>query len=177
MAVFQIKVNGQSHAVDVLPDTPLLWVLRDNLRLTGTKFGCGMAQCGACTIFLDGQPLHDRKNPCRSAANRSCAAVSDAAARRPLLHVVMVLCGPLGTHNGYRTRDASGTALAPFYEKIRKVGPVQPTLLYSSSLIQARQRAVTAGRELDVHAISNVGDILVRSQRLPNKSIHRAQTE
>ena len=80
----------------------------------------------------------------------------------------MVLCGPLGTHNGYRARDASGTALAPFYEKIRKVGPVQPTLLYSSSLIQARQRAVTAGRELDVHAIPNVGDLLVRSRRLPN---------
>ena len=55
MAVFQIKINGESHAVDVLPDTPLLWVLRDNLHLTGTKFGCGMAQCGACTIFLDGQ--------------------------------------------------------------------------------------------------------------------------
>ena len=69
MAVFQIKVNGRSHAVDVLPDTPLLWVLRDNLHLTGTKFGCGMAQCGACTIFLDGQPL------------RSCSmSVSDVGA-------------------------------------------------------------------------------------------------
>jgi isoquinoline 1-oxidoreductase alpha subunit len=57
MTALQIKVNGQSHAVDVLPDTPLLWVLRDNLRLTGTKFGCGIAQCGACTVFFDGQPL------------------------------------------------------------------------------------------------------------------------
>jgi isoquinoline 1-oxidoreductase subunit alpha len=57
MAALQIKVNGKSHAVDVLPDTPLLWVLRDNLRLTGTKFGCGVAQCGACTVFFDGQPL------------------------------------------------------------------------------------------------------------------------
>jgi isoquinoline 1-oxidoreductase alpha subunit len=54
---FRIKVNGQSHSVDVLPDTPVLWVLRDNLDLTGTKFGCGIAQCGACTVFLDGQPL------------------------------------------------------------------------------------------------------------------------
>ncbi len=63
MAVFQIKVNGESHAVDVLPDTPLLWVLRDNLYLTGTKFGCGMAQCGACTVFLDGQPLRSCSMP------------------------------------------------------------------------------------------------------------------
>ena len=53
MAEFRIKVNGQAHSVDVLPDTPVLWVLRDNLGLTGTKFGCGVAQCGACTVLLD----------------------------------------------------------------------------------------------------------------------------
>src|SRR5580704_7749404 len=63
MAAVRIKVNGQLHAVDVLPDTPLLWVLRDSLRLTGTKFGCGMAQCGACTVFLDGQPLRSCSMP------------------------------------------------------------------------------------------------------------------
>jgi isoquinoline 1-oxidoreductase alpha subunit len=63
MAVLQIKINGQSHTVDVLPDTPLLWVLRDNLHLTGTKFGCGMAQCGACTVFLDNQPLRSCSIP------------------------------------------------------------------------------------------------------------------
>jgi isoquinoline 1-oxidoreductase alpha subunit len=63
MAAFRIKVNGQSHSVDVLPDTPVLWVLRDNLGLTGTKFGCGIAQCGACTVFLDGQPLRSCSLP------------------------------------------------------------------------------------------------------------------
>ncbi|HVN02027.1 MAG TPA: (2Fe-2S)-binding protein [Caulobacteraceae bacterium] len=50
-------VNGQSRAVDVPPDMPLLWVLRDVLGLTGTKFGCGIAQCGACTVHLDGKPV------------------------------------------------------------------------------------------------------------------------
>jgi isoquinoline 1-oxidoreductase subunit alpha len=51
---FQLKINGQQHAVDVDGDTPLLWVLRDVLGMTGTKFGCGMALCGACTVHLDG---------------------------------------------------------------------------------------------------------------------------
>ena len=55
--VFDIKVNGAQHNVDVDVDTPLLWVLRDALGLTGTKFGCGIAQCGACTVFLNGKPL------------------------------------------------------------------------------------------------------------------------
>ena len=50
------KVNEEERSVDVDPDTPLLWVLRDDLRLTGTKFGCGVAQCGACTVHVNGQP-------------------------------------------------------------------------------------------------------------------------
>jgi len=53
----QLEVNGQAHTFDVPPDTPLLWVLRDVLRMTGTKFGCGMALCGACTVHVDGQPV------------------------------------------------------------------------------------------------------------------------
>ncbi len=54
MALLQISVNNKKHQVDVAPDTPILWVLRDNLQLVGTKYGCGIAQCGACTIHLDG---------------------------------------------------------------------------------------------------------------------------
>ena len=54
---YAIKVNGTEHSVDVDDDTPLLWVLRDQLGLTGTKYGCGIAQCGACTVFLDGDAL------------------------------------------------------------------------------------------------------------------------
>lgn len=52
-----LHVNGKPHQVDVAPDTPLLWVLRDTLGLTGTKFGCGMALCGACTVHMDGMPI------------------------------------------------------------------------------------------------------------------------
>ena len=52
-----LNINGQSHEIDVSPDSPLLWALRDVLGMTGTKFGCGIAQCGACTVHVDGQPL------------------------------------------------------------------------------------------------------------------------
>ena len=55
--MFQVSINGQTHQVDVEPDTPLLWVLRDTLGMTGTKYGCGIAQCGACTVMMDGQAM------------------------------------------------------------------------------------------------------------------------
>ena len=54
---FTLNVNGTTYEVDAEPETPLLWVLRDNIGLTGTKFGCGIAQCGVCTVHLDGQPV------------------------------------------------------------------------------------------------------------------------
>ena len=63
---FTIKVNGRTHSVDVDGDTPLLWVLRDVLGMTGTKFGCGMALCGACTVHVDGEPTRSCITPVES---------------------------------------------------------------------------------------------------------------
>jgi len=57
MALYNLQINGRSYRADVDPDTPLLWVLRDNLGLVGTKYGCGIAQCGACTVHLNGEAV------------------------------------------------------------------------------------------------------------------------
>ena len=64
-----LKVNGQDHTVDVPDDTPLLWVLRDTLGLTGTKYGCGIAQCGACTVHLGGEAVRSCVTPVSMAAD------------------------------------------------------------------------------------------------------------
>ncbi len=63
MAETRFTVNGEERVVDMDPTTPLLWVLREQLKLTGTKFGCGIAQCGACTIHLDGAPVRSCSTP------------------------------------------------------------------------------------------------------------------
>jgi isoquinoline 1-oxidoreductase alpha subunit len=71
---YQIKVNGQDRTVDADGDIPLLWILRDVLGLTGTKFGCGIGQCGACTVHIDGQPARACLTAIESArALPSCA--------------------------------------------------------------------------------------------------------
>jgi isoquinoline 1-oxidoreductase subunit alpha len=63
MASFALKINGKAHAIDVDPDTPLLWAIRDSAGLTGTKYGCGVAQCGACTVHVDGQTVRSCSMP------------------------------------------------------------------------------------------------------------------
>ena len=63
MAAFALKINGQTHQVDLDPNTPLLWAIRDGAGLTGTKYGCGVAQCGACTVYVDGQTVRSCSLP------------------------------------------------------------------------------------------------------------------
>ena len=70
-----LNVNGKTYTVDVEPETPLLWVLRDSIGLTGTKFGCGIAKCGACTVHIDGQ------------ANKSCNTAASAAVGKTIVTI------------------------------------------------------------------------------------------
>jgi len=81
MTAYSVKVNGRSHSVDVLPDAPLLWVLRDSLGLTGTKFGCGIAMCGACTVFLDGKPLRSCSFPVSAVGDREVTPIERLSGR------------------------------------------------------------------------------------------------
>jgi isoquinoline 1-oxidoreductase subunit alpha len=72
---YDLTVNGQAHSVDADPSTPLLWVLRDHLGMTGTKYGCGIAQCGACTVHIDGTPTRSCQVPLESAAGASVTTI------------------------------------------------------------------------------------------------------
>ena len=75
MAEYVLRVNGSEYKVDADPATPLLWVIRDYLNLTGTKFGCGMAQCGACTIHLDGNAVRSCVLPVSAVADKSITTI------------------------------------------------------------------------------------------------------
>jgi aerobic-type carbon monoxide dehydrogenase small subunit (CoxS/CutS family) len=80
LSKFTLQVNGRSHEVDVAEDTPLLWVLRDHLDLVGTKFGCGIGQCAACTVHLDGNPARACLTPVSAAASASVTTIEGLSA-------------------------------------------------------------------------------------------------
>ena len=75
-----LLVNGVAYTADVEPDTPLLWVLRDSLKLTGTKFGCGIAQCGACTVLIDGQTIRSCSIPASLVAGKAVTTIEGLSA-------------------------------------------------------------------------------------------------
>jgi isoquinoline 1-oxidoreductase alpha subunit len=98
--MLSLSVNGQSHQVDVPPDMPLLWVLRDVIGLTGTKFGCGVAQCGACTVHLDGQPVRSCVLPVSAIGSKAITTIeavgatpNGAKVQQAWLDVDVVQCG------------------------------------------------------------------------------------
>jgi isoquinoline 1-oxidoreductase subunit alpha len=77
---YTLNVNGQSHSVDVAPETPMLWVLRDHLDLVGTKYGCGVGQCGACTIHLNGVPTRACMTPVSTVGRMAITTIEGLAA-------------------------------------------------------------------------------------------------
>jgi isoquinoline 1-oxidoreductase alpha subunit len=92
-----LKINGQSHDLDVPPDMPLLWALRDVVGLTGTKFGCGISLCGACTVHLDGQPIRSCVTPVSVASGKSITtieAVGETAAGKQIQQAWVALDVP-----------------------------------------------------------------------------------
>ena len=97
---FTVRVNGSAHQVEVDGDTPLLWVLRDILAMTGTKFGCGVALCGACTVIIDGTPRRSCVTPISGVGNSAVTTIEGLAAtpqgralQRAWLDLNVVQCG------------------------------------------------------------------------------------
>ena len=86
MSKYTLTVNGQSRTVDVASDTPMLWVLRDHLDLVGTKFGCGVGQCGACTVHVNGVPTRSCMTPVSTVGRKQITTIEglDATASHPL---------------------------------------------------------------------------------------------
>lgn len=83
-----LKINGENHSVDVDPATPLLWVIRDYVGLTGTKFGCGIAQCGACTVHLNGAPIRSCSTPVQVAIDQEVTTIEGIVKEDGELHPV-----------------------------------------------------------------------------------------
>ena len=79
-----LQVNGKAYQVKASPETPLLWVLRDELMLTGTKYGCGIAQCGACTVLADGQPIRSCSTPIAAVTSAKITTVESLGGASPL---------------------------------------------------------------------------------------------
>src|SRR5437016_5478757 len=148
MAPIQLLINNSPHEVEVAPDTPLLWVLRDKLSLTGTKYGCGMGLCGACTVHLDGQAV------------RSCqTAVSSVASKK------------ITTIEGLSVDNSHPLQKAWIAEQVPQCGYCQPGQIMSAAALLAK-----TSRPSDQQIDSAMGGNLCRCgmyQRI-RRAIHRA---
>jgi len=120
MAPITVTVNGKARMVDVSPDTPLLWVLRDTLGLTGTKFGCGMSLCGSCTVHVDGEATRSCVTPVSSVAGKKITTIEGLAARG--LHPVQE---------------------AWLAEQVPQCGYCQPGMIMTAAALLARKRQPT----------------------------------
>ena len=133
MAVFQLHINGKLETVDVDGNMPLLWVLRDVLGLTGTKFGCGVAQCGACTVHLNGKPI------------RSCVTDVGVAALAEITTIEGLSSD--GTHPCQRAWIEGG---------VPQCGFCQPGQIMSAAALLARLQAPPTDEEIDAAMRGNI---------------------
>jgi isoquinoline 1-oxidoreductase subunit alpha len=85
--MIRLNINGKVHNIDVEPDTPLLWAIREQAGLTGTKYGCGIAQCGACTVHMDGAPIRSCAMPVSAAAGKKITTIEGLAPNGKLTRV------------------------------------------------------------------------------------------
>jgi aerobic-type carbon monoxide dehydrogenase small subunit (CoxS/CutS family) len=120
MTSIELTVNGRTYEVDAAPDTPLLWVLRDDLRLTGSKYGCGSGICGACTVHLDGDPA------------RSCVVPISAAAQAEVT-----------TIEGLNSDSAAVLHEAWLAEGVSQCGYCQPGQIMTAAALLARNSSPT----------------------------------
>jgi aerobic-type carbon monoxide dehydrogenase small subunit (CoxS/CutS family) len=82
--MISLKVNGKEHTLDIDPDVPLLWAIRERLNLTGTKYGCGMAQCGACTVLIDGKAVRSCQTAVKDAAGKKITTIEGVPESNPV---------------------------------------------------------------------------------------------
>ena len=145
---FTLTVNGQQHVVDVAADTPLLYILRNDLLLNGPKFGCGLSQCGACTVHLDGEPV------------RSCVTpVSSVGAKR------------VTTVEGLSPTSSHALQLAWIAEQVPQCGYCQSGQLMSASALLAK-KANPTGADIDAAMSGNI--CRCGTYQRIRRAIHRA---
>jgi isoquinoline 1-oxidoreductase alpha subunit len=146
--MISLTVNGKRHDLDVSSDMPLLWVIRDSIGLTGTKFGCGLSQCGACTVHLDGEPV------------RSCVTpVSSAAAKT------------VTTIEGLSPTSSHALQLAWIAEQVPQCGYCQSGQLMSASALLAKKPNPT---DADIDAAMSGNICRCGTYQRIRRAIHRA---